>query len=54
MTQLTSDQLVKVKEKFCLNIVDNMDLDTLIERFHSITLSVLCQDLPQKYTRTET
>jgi hypothetical protein len=34
MTQLTSDQLVKVKEKFCLNIVDNMDLDTLIEIVH--------------------
>ena len=30
MTQLTSDQLnVKVKEKFCLNIVDSMDIDTL-------------------------
>jgi hypothetical protein len=34
MTQLTSDQLVKVKEKFCLNLVDNMDLDTLIEIVH--------------------
>jgi hypothetical protein len=34
MTQLTSDQLVKVKEQFCLNIVDNMDLDTLIEIVH--------------------
>ena len=29
MTQLTSDQLIKVKEQFCLNIVDNMDLNTL-------------------------
>ena len=29
MTKLTQDQLTKVKEKFCLNIVDNMDLDTL-------------------------
>ena len=29
MTQLTSDQLTKVKEQFCLNIVDNMDLNTL-------------------------
>ena len=34
MTSLTSDQLVKVKEKFCLNIVDNMDLDTLMEIVH--------------------
>jgi len=34
MTQLTSDQLVKVKEQFCLNLVDNMDLDTLIEIVH--------------------
>lgn len=34
MTQLTSDQLTKVKEKFCLNLVDNMDLDTLIEIVH--------------------
>jgi hypothetical protein len=34
MTQLTSEQLVKVKEQFCLNIVDNMDLDTLIEIVH--------------------
>ncbi len=29
MTQLTSDQLTKVKEQFCLNLVDNMDSDTL-------------------------
>ena len=29
MTQLTSDQLTKVKEQFCLNIVDSMDIDTL-------------------------
>ena len=29
MTQLTSDQLTKVKEQFCLNLVDNMDIDTL-------------------------
>jgi len=34
MTSLTSDQLVKVKEKFCLNLVNNMDLDTLIEIVH--------------------
>ncbi len=34
MTSLTQEQLIKVKEQFCLNIVDNMDLDTLIEIVH--------------------
>ena len=29
MTKLTQEQLLKVKEQFCLNLVDNMDLDTL-------------------------
>jgi hypothetical protein len=31
MTKLTQDQLKKVKEQFCLNLVDDMDLDTLME-----------------------
>ncbi len=29
MNQLTSDQLTKVKEQFCINLVNNMDSDTL-------------------------
>ena len=31
MTKLTQQQLKKVKEQFCLNLVDDMDLDTLME-----------------------
>ena len=29
MTQLTQKQLLKVKEQFCINLVNNMDSDTL-------------------------
>lgn len=29
--KLTSNQLQQLKEKFCSNVVDNMELDTLIE-----------------------
>jgi ADP-dependent phosphofructokinase/glucokinase len=34
MTQLTQQQLTKVKEQFCLNLVYDMDLDTLQEIVH--------------------
>ena len=34
MTKLTQQQLTKVKEQFCLNLVNDMDLDTLIEIVH--------------------
>ena len=34
MTKLTQQQLKKVKEQFCLNMVDSMDVDTLIEIVH--------------------
>ena len=34
MTSLTQEQLLKVKEQFCLNLVNSMDLDTLIEIVH--------------------
>ena len=31
MTNLTPNQLIELKKNFCLEVVDNMDMDTLLE-----------------------
>ena len=31
MTNLNEDQLKQLKKKFCIDVTDNMDMDTLLE-----------------------
>ena len=41
MTNLNEDQLKQLKKKFCIDVTDNMDMDTLLE--------IVCDQLMESY-----